>query len=104
MGKEQENIKSEVLMREAVATFQDRVACNREDHLATLERTQLQNYEKRWRKDVSQIRKLREKLPEASYQLLCRKCSAFACHSSDVKRLKSTNHVVIGPNFREKYD
>lgn len=104
MGKEQQNINSELLMREAVASFQDLVGKNRDDHLDTMARTQFQNYQKRWKKDMSEARSLREKLPDALYQLLCRRCCAFACNSSDVKRLKSTNHVVIGPSFRQRYD
>ena len=63
------------------------------------QKTDLQQF--RFRRGVEEVL-LSQKTDEAPYDIKCGRCNAFACHGSDIRILKHSQHIVVDRTFSER--
>ncbi|XP_036594051.1 antiviral innate immune response receptor RIG-I isoform X1 [Trichosurus vulpecula] len=93
--KEQINIHKEKMMNDAIEELQ---TWNEEVFIRKIHHLQLQ--EKAIRDNIIVAK---PQLEESNKRLLCRKCKVFACHTTDIRVVEDTHHIVIGDAFKESF-
>ncbi|KAL8589109.1 hypothetical protein ACOMHN_017272 [Nucella lapillus] len=104
VNKEQENLAWERLMNKAVEQVQQDM-----DNSPNVFQEQMHN----WQKSDCQVRKHREEVAlekqrmrvdaTGVFRLLCRKCQAFACMSSDFRLVCGSNRAVVDKGFGKRW-
>ncbi|KAK7465962.1 hypothetical protein BaRGS_00037500, partial [Batillaria attramentaria] len=99
--KDEINLIREMMTRSAIHELQQDMKEKPEQ--CRQSRVKIQREEKTKRDYDRNHKKGREK-KEGEFELRCRKCDAYACLSSHIRTIKTKHHVVIQPDFRERFN